>query len=128
MLPREERDIATTQDRDGMWVETRALDAERADLFGCHQILALDGSSASVHRRSKTQANGQVFDTLPHVSRTRAHRSNPPPPRSGPWGRGGRGTGMTMLGPFSRSRVSWRSLIVSRTDHARRSANTSLLR
>ena len=59
---------------------------------------------------------------------SRAHRSNPPPPRSGPRGRRGRGTGMTMPGPLSRSLVSWRSLIVSRTAHARRSASTSLLR
>ncbi len=58
----------------------------------------------------------------------KAYRSNPPPPRSGPLGRGGRGTGMTMLGPRSRSRICSRSLIVSRTAHARRSANTRSIR
>ena len=58
----------------------------------------------------------------------KAHRSNPPPPRSGPPGRRGRGMGMTMLDPLSRSPVSWRSLIVSRTAHALRSASTSRLR
>ena len=71
--------------------------------------------------------------SFPHDLRSdgregKAHRSNPPPPRSGPRGRRGRGMGMTMLGPLSRSPVSWRSLIVSRTAQARRSASTSLLR
>ena len=66
--------------------------------------------------------------------RDKAHRSNPPPPRSGPLGRGGRGMGMMIPGPRSSSRVSWRSLIssrsliVSRTAHARRSANTRSIR
>ena len=58
----------------------------------------------------------------------KAYRSNPPPPRSGPRGRGGRGMGMTMLGRLSRSLASWRSLIVSRTAQARRSANTRSIR
>ena len=62
------------------------------------------------------------------MSASRDHRSNPPPPRSGLLGRGGRGTGMTMLGLRSRSRVCSRSLIVSRTAHALRSVSTSLLR
>ena len=59
----------------------------------------------------------------------KAYRSNPPPPRSGPLGRGGGGTTMrVMVRSRSRSRVCLRSLIVSRTAHALRSANTSLLR
>jgi len=59
------------------------------------------------------------------------HRSNPPPPRSGPRGRGGRGTTMRVIvRPRSRSRACSRSLslMVFRTDHARRSASTSLFR
>ena len=61
----------------------------------------------------------------------KAHRSNPPPPRSGPLGRGGRGTTMrVMVRGRSRSPACSRSLslMVSRTAHARRSASTSLLR
>jgi len=56
-----------------------------------------------------------------------AYRSNPPPPRSGPRGRGGDGTTIRVT-VRSRSLVSWRSSIPSRTVHARRSASTSLFR
>ena len=42
-------------------------------------------------------------------ARSQGHRSNPPPPRSGPLGWGGRMGMWVMLGPRSRSHVGWLS-------------------
>ncbi len=61
------------------------------------------------------------------MTASKGHRSNPPPPRSGPRGWGGRGRIRVMLRSRSRSHVPLRSF-VSRTAHARRSASTSPLR